>query len=145
MPTDVERDDLGEVLAAAGFDGGAPAIFVWEAVTQYLTEPAVRTTLQFLSGAARDSRLIFSYVLKDLIDGTELHGADRLYQRFVVKNAIWRFGLDPDDVKPLLGPYGWAVIEDVGPAEYIDRYLRPAGRELTVMAVERFVRATKIS
>lgn len=145
LPIDFEHDDLFDVLTGAGFDPGRPAMFVWEAVTQYLTETAVRSTLQSLSGAARDSRLIFSYVLKDLINGTDLHGADQLYRRFVIKNPIWHFGLDPAEVKPLLGPYGFAVIEDVGPAEYTDRYLRPAGRELTVMAIERFVRATKIN
>lgn len=37
------------------------------------------------------------------------------------------------------------MIEDVGPDEYTDRYLRPADRKLTVMSVERFVRATKIT
>lgn len=145
VPTDFERDDLAEVLAAAGFDSEAPAMFVWEAVTQYLTEPAVRTTLQSLAGVARDSRLIFTYVLRELVNGTDLHGADQLYRRFVVKQPIWRFGLDPADVKPLLEPYGWALIEDVGPDEYTDRYLRPAARDLTVMSIERFVSATKIT
>ncbi|MBO0810858.1 MAG: SAM-dependent methyltransferase [Microlunatus sp.] len=144
VPIDFERDDLQTLLAGAGFDPDARALFVWEAVTQYLTESAVRTTLQSLSRAAQDSRLIFTYVLKDLIDGSDLHGADGLYQRFVIKNPIWRFGLAPTEVTPLLGEYGWAVIEDVGPAEYADRYLKPAGRDLAVMEIERFVRATKV-
>lgn len=145
VPTDFEGDDLTEAITAAGFDPKAPAIFVWEAVTQYLTEPAVRATLQSLSAAARDSRLIFTYVLEDLINGTDLHGADQLYRRFVVKNPIWQFGLDPADVEPLLRSYGWALTEDVGPEEYTTRYLRPAGRDLPVMAIERFVSATKIN
>lgn len=144
VATDFERDDLSDVLTDAGFDPTAPAMFVWEAVTQYLTEPAVRATLQSLS-AARDSRLIFTYVLEGLITGADLHGADQLYRRFVVRNPIWHFGLEPSGVEPLLGPYGWALIEDVGPDDYTARYLRPAGRDLTVMAIERFVRATKIN
>ena len=145
ISVDLERDDPVAALARAGFDPSVPAMFVWEAVTQYLTPAAVRSVLTSLAGTARDSRLIFTYVLRDLIDGSDLHGADRLYQRFVIKDQSWRFGLDPAEPGPLLGPNGWAVIEDVGPAEYTQRYLQPTGRELTVMAIERFVRATKIS
>lgn len=145
VPVDFERDDPFQALAKAGFDAGVPALFVWEAVSQYLTPAAVRSMLTSLSGAAPDSRLIFTYVLKDLIDGSDLHGADALYQRFVIKAKSWLFGLDPAELASLLGPYGWAVIEDVGPDEYAERYLRPAGRDLSVMAIERFVRATKIS
>ena len=145
VPVDFERDDSLEVLSRAGFDPHLPALFVWEAVTQYLTLAAVRSMLKSLSGAVRDSRLIFTYVLKDLIEGSDLHGADGLYQRFVIKDQTWQFGLDPAEPRSLLGPYGWAVIEDVGPDDYTERYLRPAGRDLQVMAIERFVRATKIS
>lgn len=145
VSVDFERDDPVEALTTVGFDASAPAMVVWEAVTQYLTVGAVRSMLKSLSGVARDSRLIFTYVLKDLINGSDLHGADKLYQRYVIKDQTWLFGLDQTELGSLLGPYGWAVIEDVGPAEYIHRYLRPAGRELPVMAIERFVRATKIS
>lgn len=145
VPVDFERDDPLQALTGVGFDTHAPAMFVWEAVTQYLTLTAVRSMLKSLSGAARNSRLIFTYLLKDLIEGSDLHGADGLYQRFVIKDQTWRFGLDPAELGSLLGPYGWAMIEDVGPAEYTERYLRPAGRELPVMAIERFVRAIKIN
>jgi methyltransferase (TIGR00027 family) len=41
---DFDRDDLGLLLAAQGYSGAKPAFFIWEAVTQYLTEPGVRAT-----------------------------------------------------------------------------------------------------
>lgn len=145
VPIDFEHDDLLQTLTGSGFDPGAPAIFVWEAVTQYLTELGVRSTLESIKRVAPESRLIFTYILKDLIDGTDRHGADELYRRFVIKQRIWRFGLDPAEVASLLAPYGWAVISDVGPDDYTERYLRPAGREMPVMAIERFVRSTKIN
>jgi methyltransferase (TIGR00027 family) len=143
VPVDFEVDDLASVLAAAGFDGGRPAMFVWEAVTQYLTEEAVRATFAFLAHAAAGSRLIFTYVRADYLDGTNLYGAGRLRER-MTSTGVWRFGIAPQDVAALLREYGWAEREQVGAAEYEERYLRPAGRDLPVSEIERFVRAEKV-
>ena len=63
--TDFERDDLGAVLASAGYSVAKRTFFVCEAVTQYLTEQGVRATFDFLAKAARGSRLAFTYVRKD--------------------------------------------------------------------------------
>jgi methyltransferase (TIGR00027 family) len=147
-PVDFEVGDLAAVLAeildTAGFDGGRPALFVWEAVTQYLTEEAVRATLAFLAKAPAGSRLVFTYVRADFLDGTNLYGAARLRRRMTVGHEVWKFGLAPPDVAALLREYGWVEREQVGPAEYVARYLRPAGRDMPVSEIERFVRAEKV-
>ncbi|MGR6918694.1 class I SAM-dependent methyltransferase [[Actinomadura] parvosata] len=52
VPVDFDRDDLAAALAGDGFRTERPAMFVWEAVTQYLSEDGVRATLSSLSGAA---------------------------------------------------------------------------------------------
>jgi O-methyltransferase involved in polyketide biosynthesis len=44
----------------------------------------------------------------------------------------------------LLREYGWVEREQVGPAEYVARYLRPAGRDIPVSEIERFVKADKV-
>ncbi|SDT21210.1 methyltransferase, TIGR00027 family [Microlunatus soli] len=144
VPIDFEADDLIETLTGAGFDPAAPAMFVWEGVTQYLTQPAVRATLTALASAAPGSRLIFTYILRSLIQGTDLHGADSLYRRFVAKNPIWHFGLEPADVTPLLAEFGWTAAEDIGPEDYAERYFAPAGRRLQAMEIERFVAAERV-
>jgi methyltransferase (TIGR00027 family) len=139
IPVDFETDDLAGVLAARGFGIRKRAMFVWEAVTQYLTEEGVRKTLAYLSSAATGSQLIFTYVRKDFLDGTNLYGAERLYQDFVVKDRVWRFGIEPSNVDNLLQNYGWAAREQVGRAEYCSRYVVPLGRDLSVTDIERFV------
>jgi O-methyltransferase involved in polyketide biosynthesis len=48
---------------------------VWEGVTQYLTENAVRATMAALEPAAPGSALAFTYVHRDFIDGVNLYGA----------------------------------------------------------------------
>lgn len=144
IPIDFETDDLAETLGANGFRFDLPAVFVWEAVTQYLTEDAVRQTLATLAKAAPGSRLIFTFVRRDFLDGTVGYDADGAYREFVQRRQLWHFGLAPDEVAPLLDEYGWAEREQVGTADYRQRYLEPAGRDLPVSELERFALAVKV-
>lgn len=143
LPVDFETVDLAKTLADAGFDTKRPAVFVWEGVTQYLTEPAVRKTLDFLSEAAPGSKLVFTYVLKDFISGQNMHDAAAIYRHLVERHKLWHFGLMPDEVVPLLAPYGWQVTTDAGAAEHRRNYFAPAGRDMKVMEIERIAVAEK--
>ena len=88
VPVDFERDDLFDALSGHGYRSDARTFFIWEGVTQYITEDAVRTTLSALQGAATGSRLVFTYVAKDFIDGKTMYGAQMLYRKFVVKQHL---------------------------------------------------------
>jgi methyltransferase (TIGR00027 family) len=145
IPIDFETDNLAAVLTSNGFEPAAPALFVWEAVTQYLSEDAVRATLAFLAKAAGGSRLIFTYVRADFLDGTNSYGAERLRRRMTGRDEVWRFGIYPSAVGALLGEYGWAEREQVGSAEYTVRYLEPISRKMPISEIERFVAAELIS
>ena len=144
IPVDFEVDDLTDVLGRASFDSQRPALFVWEAVTQYLTHESVRATFAFLAKAPAGSRLVFTFVRADFLDGSNLYGAGRLRERMTGRYAVWTFGIAPADVAALLREYGWSEREQVGPAEYSARYLAPAGRNMPVSEIERFVRAEKL-
>jgi methyltransferase (TIGR00027 family) len=144
VPVDFESEHLGDRLQASGLDAQAPTLFVWEAVTQYLTEAGVRRTLGFLANAASGSRLIFTYVQRDFLEGAELWGCRALYKQFVGgKQRLWHFGLHPGEVAPLLAGFGWTEQEQVGQAAYLRRYVEPLGRRLRVTDLERFVLANK--
>lgn len=143
VPIDFGTDDLAQVLAGQGFRLDQPTMFVWEAVTQYLTEAGVRRTFEFLAKAPARSRLSFTYCLRDFLSGERFYGAEALYREFVVKQGVWHYGLLPDEVPELLAEYGWKQREQVGAEDYITRYLEPLGRTLPVMAIERFVSARK--
>jgi methyltransferase (TIGR00027 family) len=143
VPVDFESGDLAESLTAAGLDFERPVMVVWEAVTQYLTEDAVRRTFALLARAAPGSRLIFTFVRQDFLDGTNAYGAEGAYRRFVARQRIWRYGMYPDRVAAFLAEYGWTEDEQVGAAEYRERYLEPAGRDLPVSEIERFASATR--
>jgi methyltransferase (TIGR00027 family) len=143
VPVDFEEESLGEGLSRQGFSVGRRTFFVWEAVTQYLTEAGVRAVFAFLSAAAQGSRLAFTYVRREFLQGTELFGWPSGYRRFVA-SGLWRFGMTPQSCSDLLAGYGWRIIEDVAYAEVASRYFAPAGRALTATQVERVVLAQRI-
>ncbi len=67
---DFEREDFVDRLVASGFRTDAAALFVWEGVTPYLTEAAVRGTLRRIAGATHaDSVVIFDHVRKKIVAG----------------------------------------------------------------------------
>jgi O-methyltransferase involved in polyketide biosynthesis len=49
-----------------------------EAVTQYLTESGIKSTFDFLSDAASESHLVFTYIRKDFLDGQQMYGCEKL-------------------------------------------------------------------
>jgi methyltransferase (TIGR00027 family) len=143
LAMDFETDNLAERLEAEGYGSGRRIFYVWEGVTPYLTETAMRQTMADLAGAAPGSGLVFTFIRKDFLDGQAMYGARGIYEEAVVKRGLWHFGLHPDEVGEFLAEYGWREMEQVGPDEYTDRYLRPAGRDEPVSEIERAVYAER--
>lgn len=145
VPIDFDREELDDVLAMHGYPAGKRTFFIWEGVTQYLTETGIRKTFDFLARAALGSRLAFTYVRKDFIDGQVVYGQDGLYKRYVVRDRVWLFGMDPEGVADFLGSYSWRVIEHLGFEDAVERYVKPTGRKLALtMPIERMVYAEKL-
>jgi methyltransferase (TIGR00027 family) len=143
VPIDFDREALGPALASYGYALTKRTFFIWEAVTQYLSEAGIRSTLELLAAAAPGSRLAFSYVQKDFIEGRNLYDQPRLHERYV-KQKIWLFGLDSRDVDNFLDPYGWRVTAHVGCDDLAERFAKPTGRQLLSSPLERIVCAEKL-
>jgi methyltransferase (TIGR00027 family) len=144
VPLDLDSQDLASGLASQGYQAEYKSFFIWEAVTQYLGEDGVQKTLSFLAQTKSGSRLVFTYIRKDFIDGTARYGLDALYEAYRVKRQLWHFGLEPKQVAAFLEQYAWKELEQVGSQEYTARYLKPVGRAVQVMEIERAVYAEKL-
>jgi methyltransferase (TIGR00027 family) len=145
VPLDFERDDVLTTLTRLDYRADYRTFFVWEAVTQYLTADAVHATLESLRPAAPGSRLVFTYVRRDFIDGVNFYGAEQLYRRFRQRQQLWRFGLLPEEATAFLDRHGWRLVEQLGPEEIVRRYVEPTGRDLTASQVEWSAYAEKTS
>ncbi len=143
VAVDLETDDLAESLARHGFRPDRTTMFILEAVTQYLTDDAAGRLFAFLGEAPARSRLIFTYIDKGFLDGTDLRGWEPAYRKWVEEDQVWRWGLEPAAVGGLLCRHGWIEHEQVGAEEYRARYFLPARRGLIAMDIERFVLAEK--
>jgi methyltransferase (TIGR00027 family) len=141
IPIDFDTQTLDAVLSGTGFDPSKPAVFLWEGVTQYITEAAVRQTLAFIGKSAPGSILLFTYVLKSIIERrSDIPDANRMMDT-VAKNSPWIFGLEPAEIPAFLKPFHLALIADVGNVDYQKKYLQPIGRKLVVSEAERIVQA----
>lgn len=136
VPLDFEHDDVLDMLTGHGYRPDSRTFFVWEAVTQYLSAEAVDSTLKRLRQATSGSRLVFTYVRRDFIDGINLYGADALYRRFRQRTQLWQFGMPPQEVAAFLAGHGWQLVEQAGPDLIMRRYVEPTGRHLTVSPIE---------
>ena len=140
---DLERDDLMSTLAGNGFRDNGATLFIAEGLMQYLSPEAVRATFEQLRSARPGSRLIFTYIRQDFIDGDNLYGAQSLYRRFRTREQVWKSGFEPEALEEILRGYGWRLFEQAGPGYYRDTYIRPTGRKLTASPIEWTAHAVK--
>jgi methyltransferase (TIGR00027 family) len=141
IPINFDTQTLDAAFAGTTYDPSKPAVFIWEGVTQYITEAAVRQTLAFVGKSASGSLVLFTYVLKSIIERrSTIPGADKMMDT-VAKRSPWIFGLEPAAIPAYLQPFHLNVISDVGNADYQAKYLQPLKRNLPVSEVERIVEA----
>ena len=57
---------------------------------------------------------------------------------------VWHFGFEPNELDSFLGEYGWRVVEHLGYDELAEQYMKPTGRKLPFMTIERMVYAEKM-
>lgn len=142
---DFDTQSLQAVFTGTAFDPASPAVFVWEGVTQYLSEEAVRQTLAFVGTSAPRSILVFTYVLKSLIERRSgIPGADKMMDRVAKQGSPWLFGLEPESLASFLEPFHLRLLADVGSTDYQANYFKPMKRELVVSEMERIAQATVI-
>jgi methyltransferase (TIGR00027 family) len=141
IPIDFDTQTLEAVFTGTGFDRSRPAVFIWEGVTQYITEAAVKQTLAFVGKSAPGSMIVFTYVLKSVIERrSDIPGAEHMMD-IVSQQSPWIFGLEPSGVTDFLKPFHLSLVADVGNADYQEKYLKPIERNLVVSEVERIVQA----
>ncbi|GHO79772.1 S-adenosyl-L-methionine-dependent methyltransferase [Ktedonobacter sp. SOSP1-85] len=145
LPIDFDTQSLEAVFSGTPFDPASPAIFVWEGVTQYLSEEAVHRTLAFVGTSAPGSILVFTYVLKSFIERrSDIPGEEKMMDMVAKKGSPWLFGLEPSSLASYLAPFHLSLTADVGSTEHQTRYFKSVRRELVVSEVERIAQATVV-
>jgi methyltransferase (TIGR00027 family) len=133
-PIDFTKEKLGDVLRAAGYRPAEKTFFIWEGVSMYLPEEAVRATLLFVSShSVPGSSIVFDFLSKSFVDSLNQAQEERarsdaqtvsrqIAGRVSAAGEPWIFGL-PDDGE--------------------HEFLRGAGLKATRLLATRSAEATK--
>lgn len=140
---DFDHEDVEEVLKKHSYTKDKRIFFIWEGVTQYLEEESVKEMFDFLSHAESGSKICFTYVFKDFIEGKYIYGLDDLYKN-MVKTGTWIFGMEPEEWPQFLESYGWKMLEEMGAEEASEMYVKPTGRLFKTTPIERIIFAEKV-
>ncbi len=125
VPIDFNRDDLEEVLPAAGFLRDRQSLFLWEGVTYYLPAQSVDHTLHSIrSVSLPGSSICFDYACLST-DALGEEGVVKL--RSLMKSdhpdEPTKFGIPLGRLEPFMAERGYSVIEHISSTEMEKRYL----------------------
>jgi methyltransferase (TIGR00027 family) len=144
VPIDFEHEDLGGALLERGYASAARTLFLWEGVTYYLPEDAVKAVLSLVaSHSGPGSTILFDYVTRAFVDGDHRgYGARRLANGWRRLGNVNRFGVD--DIAAFVHPLGLKVQTDVDADELERRYLRSLpGPRVRAWGCMRIAHATR--
>lgn len=124
VAVDFEQDDFVEKLRQAGFSTERRSLVVWMGVTYYLTAQAMARALSQISTLGGvGMRLIFDYMLEEVVDGTtqsrNVLGKARIAARL---GEPWLFGLKPAEVGDYLAAFDFKLLKDYNAEELRARY-----------------------
>jgi len=137
VATDFADGDLPGVLSRHGCDPESSSFFVWEGVTMYLPEPAVRETLRFVASHPPGSGIVFDFVYRALVEMLARADPGRMsppMQAFVgrfhdlTRDEPWLFGMPNRDERGFLAEHRLDArdVLAVGGEEAVRRYLTRA-------------------
>lgn len=124
-----QQDLLPESLQSAGFNPLQRSLFVWEGVSNYLTEGAVRSTLSFIGSLAQGTALVFTYVDRAVLENPEhFVGGSEVQKAFARLKEPWTFGIQPSRAADFLEECGLELNYDLSAAEYRSQYYKASAR-----------------
>ncbi|HML07655.1 MAG TPA: class I SAM-dependent methyltransferase [Xanthobacteraceae bacterium] len=131
IAVDFNRNSLAQALGAVAIDLDRPIFFLWEGVTNYLTEHAVDATLRYAATAVGRSRILFTYVDRDVLRprGT-FRGTAAVRDLLREVGEPWTFGFAPAELPHYLDARQLRLISDVDSLTYRARYMGRQGRHL---------------
>ncbi len=140
VPIDFERGSLEEGLRDAGLDRGAPSLFSWLGVTEYLTMDSVMASLRFIAASPESSGVVFDYMVSpSLLNPAERARFEALAHRVAAAGEPWQTSFDPGLLERDLRALGFGYVEDNGRDEINERYFKDRSDGLRVGSLSRIV------
>ena len=150
---DFNKERLPQRMFESGYDKTKRSLFIWEGVTPHLTAAAVDETLHFVAeNSGPGSSIIFSYILKSVVDGTcQLEGAPQVVKAFSTGGVFdfrskrgegLTFGIEEGKIEPFLSERGFFEIKDISGDYYDSEYFTGANHNRKGCCMCRVAHAT---
>src|SRR4029077_2013483 len=138
---DFARESLADVLAAAGFDPSAGAVFSWLGVTQYLVPDDIFATLRYIASvSAVGGGVTFDYsVAPHLLGLAERWAYHALAARVRDAGEPWLSSFVPDELVEAVRACGFAAVRDLSPEDLHARYLAARDDRLRLGRLARLI------
>jgi methyltransferase (TIGR00027 family) len=121
---DFNKQSLEELARDHHLDFNIPTTIIWEGVTNYLTQQAFDKTLEFVKKFTIGSYIIFTYVNKLVLDNPQSFiGTEKVFKNLRKNEECWTLGFKPEELSGYLARFHLVLLEDLGAAEYRDRYM----------------------
>jgi methyltransferase (TIGR00027 family) len=143
VSVDFNREKLDERLFESGYDGDLKTLFIWEAVTMFLTPEAVDETLASLaSNSGEGSSIIFDYIFQAVAEGTCELKASKKFRKIVRrKGEPVTFGIEEKDIEEFLLTRGFHKVKNVSGESLKDAYFEKANQKIEVSPMFGYVHA----
>ena len=127
IPIDFNKESVADKMAQAGFIAGKKSLFLLEAVTMYLPQDAVESTLRFIKDVSgMRSIIVFDYIYAGVLRKENKYYGERGFSLKTLARVgeEWTFALEEGEVEQFLGRYGFSLRDHSGKPELEDRYFR---------------------
>lgn len=123
-PIDFELASLKDALTAVYFNANTRSYFSWIGVTQYLTMPAILSTVKTILSLPEGSGIIFSFILPEhLLEGIDKQASVYFSEMLASKGEPWLTRLDPVELQELLYNLGFKKVMYFKPEMVQKQYL----------------------
>ena len=131
VAADFNDQNIGDVLQESGLRMELPIFFLWEGVTNYLNEESVDRTLRLIATATTGSRVLFTYVDRDVLGSdSQFHHTRRVRDRLSRVDEPWTFGFGPPLLSQYLDVRGFRLLSDVDSVSLRSKYMGATGSHL---------------
>ena len=143
VPCDFTRTTLGTALTQTGFDPHRRTAWVWEGVTMYLEEPAVRETLGAIDRHSADASLLIATYLTPEVIAAGARAASLARRAFAYLGEPLGYTASPEAFAEQLAGARFLVLNDAAPKDAAPYYGVERQRPTSFTPRERIAVATK--
>ena len=121
-----EKESIAEKLLKSGFRRGTRTLVIAEGVFQYLRPEAAHTTLKTIGDlVGTGSWMVFDFAHASVLRGEgSTYGEKRMAQGVRKFGESWQFGLDEQEVRPLLLKYSFRLTDLKSPQALEECYFK---------------------